>query len=224
MAQIFISHSQRDESIINFFLKAFAGTKVKPLFQEFEKEPPSGITAKEIEQNIEQSNAIFVLLSETVDTLKHTRDWVTWECGTARNKDIWVYEPFESFGKIRMIIPRINHYVRFQTSNAWRKYLRSIIESYDDSDVLLALSTAGATGAILNKQNRSEGTAAGLAVAIAGLSLHKWSKPSLGSRVQCHKCSANYKVHLADCRFRCPICNSDWMFIARQGIKDSRRT
>ena len=122
MAQIFVSHSQRDKDIIRFFLEAFAGAKVKPHLEELEKEPPTGVTAAKIEQDIQSSNAVFVLLSEKVESLKHTRDWVSWECGTAKNKDIWVFEPSESLGRISVIIPRLSQYLVFERTDEWRRY------------------------------------------------------------------------------------------------------
>jgi monoamine oxidase len=88
MAHIFASHSQRDKSIIHFFLEAFAGTNVKPHFEELEAAPPGGLGAQKITADIQSANAIFVLLSENVAQLNHTRDWVNWECGTALNKEI----------------------------------------------------------------------------------------------------------------------------------------
>ena len=122
MAQIFVSHSRKDTEIIHFFLEAFAGTKVKPHLEEFEREPPTGVTATKIQGDIDLSNAVFVLLSENVEKLSHTRDWINWECGTARNKQIWVFEPVTSFGKIRMVVPRFNHYALFEINAEWRKY------------------------------------------------------------------------------------------------------
>jgi hypothetical protein len=208
MAQIFISHSQQDKDIIHFFLEAFAGTKVKPHLEELEKEPPTGVTAEKIEQDIQISNAVFVLLNENVENLKHTRDWVSWECGTAKNKDIWVFEPFESLGKIRVVIPRFNHYALFERNDEWRNYLRSIIESYDDSHVVPTLSASTATGALLNEKDRVVGAAAGFAVGLVGLLLHSMSKPSFGIDVRCWKCSSNYRVHRYG-NFRCAVCNAD---------------
>ena len=209
MAHIFASHSQRDESITDFFLKAFAGTKVKPTLQELEKEPPGGISAGEIERNIQTSNAVFVFLSENVESLRSTRDWVNWECGVAANKDIWVFEPFESLGKISVVVPRLTHYVRYVKNDDWREYFRSVIDSYDDSNILLALSASAATGAALNDKDRSEGALTGLAMGVAGLVLHGLSKPSFGMPVRCGKCQANYRVHIPNGRgiFRCPVCN-----------------
>ncbi len=208
MAQVFISHSKIDKDIIHFFLEAFAGTKVKPHLEELEKDPPSGVTAEKIERDIQASNAVFVLLSENVENLKHTRDWITWECGTAKNKYIWIFEPVESLGKIRVIIPRLNHYVLFEKTEEWRKYLRSIIENYDDSHVVPTLSAATVGGALLNERDRGEGAAAGFAVGLAGLLLFNKSKPSFGIDVQCWKCSSNYKIHRYG-KFRCAVCNAD---------------
>lgn len=207
MEHIFVSHSRRDKDIIHFFLEAFAGTKVKPHLEELEKEPPTGVTAEIIEQDIQMSNAVFVLLSENVQNRKYTRDWVSWECGTAKNKDIWVFEPFESLGKIRVIVPRFNHYVLFEKTDEWRKYLRSIIESYDDSHVVPTLAASTAGGALLNEKDRGSGAAIGFAVGLAGLLLHSMSKPSFGIDVRCWKCSSNYKVHRYG-NFRCPVCNA----------------
>ncbi len=208
MAHIFLSHSQRDKDIIHFFLEAFAGTEVKAHLEELEKEPPTGVTAKKIEQDIQMSNAVFVLLSENVENLEHTRDWVNWECGTAKNKDIWVFEPFESLGKIRVVVPRFNHYVLFERTDEWRKYLRSIIESYDDSHVVPTLSASTAGGALLNEKDRGVGAGVGFAVGLVGLLLHSMSKPSFGIDVRCWKCSSNYKVHQYG-NFRCAVCNAD---------------
>ncbi len=207
MAKIFVSHSQRDKDIIHFFLEAFAGTTVKPHLEELEKDLPTGVTAEQIERDIQSSNAVFVLLSENVQTLEHTRDWITWECGTARNKDIWVFEPFESLGRIRVAVPRFNHYVLFERTEEWREYLRSIIESYDDSHVIPTLAAASGGGAMLGKEDRGAGAAIGFFVGLAGLILHSAFKPSFGINVICWKCFSNYKVHRYG-SFRCAVCNA----------------
>ena len=218
MAQIFVSHSQRDEEIINFFLKAFAGTKVKPHLEELEKKTPSGVTAERIEKDIRASNAIFVLLSENVEHLKHTRDWINWECGTANNKDIWVFEPAEALGKVRVVVPRFNHYVLFEKTDEWREYLRSVIESYDDSHVIPVLSASTAGGAAIHQKDPGTGAMVGFAVGLAGLILKDITKPSLGIDVKCLKCSSNYKIHRYGA-FRCAACNADLIFHQPQ-IKD----
>lgn len=216
MAQIFISHSQRDRDIVDFFLRAFAGTKVRPIFQELEKEPVLGVTEKEIMRNIEASNAVFVLLSEQDQSLADTGYWVAWECGAAKNKDIWIFEPFEAGLPIRVVIPRFNHYVRFGQNEDWRRYLCSVIDSYDDLHVLTALSAGAGIGAALDEKDWGRGAAKGLLVGIGGLLIHSITRPSFGYPVQCLKCHSDFSLHLPDgvLEFRCANCNADWVLYA----------
>lgn len=220
MAQIFLSHSQKDKDIAHFLLEAFSGTKVKPHLEEFEKGAPAGITAKKIEGDIQASNAVFVLLSENVENLKHTRDWVNWECGTVKNKDILVFEPLASLGKVSIIIPRFNHYILFEQNDIWRNYIRSVIESYDDSHVWPTLSTAAVSGAMINKTDRVTGAVVGAAVGLAGLILKDMTKQSFGIEVKCQKCLSNYKIHRYG-TFRCAVCNASLILQQPQTIEHS---
>lgn len=204
MAQIFISHSCKDQPIIHFFLEAFAGTKVKPHLEEFEKAVPTGVTADKITRDIQFSNAVFVLLSETVEKLPHTRDWINWECGVAVQKDIWVFEPSVSLGKINVVVPRFNHYATFDLNSEWRTYLLSIIESYDDSHVLPTLAAATGGGALLGE---GAGAGIGFGVGLLALILRGKSRPLLGQAINCCSCRASYRVHSYG-QFRCAVCNA----------------
>jgi hypothetical protein len=215
MAQIFISHSRADKPMIHFLLEAFAGTKVKPHLEELETEVPTGVTAARIRRNIEGSNAIIMLLSETVEQLKHTRDWINWECGVAVNKQIMVLEPFESLGRVRVVVPRFDHYVLYDRTELWRKYLRSIIETFDDSHVLPTLAATTGGGALLNEKDRGGGAATGFLIGLAGLILDSATKPSYGIQVNCWKCFSTYKVHRYG-NFRCAVCNADSVLLEPQ--------
>jgi hypothetical protein len=207
MVQIFVSHSQQDKEIVHFFLEAFAGTNVKPHLEELEKDTPSGVTSEKIKKDIAQSNAVFVLLSVNVERITHTRDWITWECGTATNKDILVFEPVETFGRVRVVVPHLKHYVLYEQTIEWRKYLRTIIESYDDSHVIPTLSFSAAGGAVINQKNPGGGALAGLALGIASLIVRDIAQPSLGIGIRCQSCSSIYKIHRYG-PFRCPVCNT----------------
>lgn len=210
MAHIFISHSQHDKDTIHFFLEAFAGTKVKPHLEELESPPPAGIGAGKIASDIQTANAVFVLLSETVESLNHTRDWIAWECGTAMNKDVWVFESPSRIGKSSVVVPRVTHYAVFEHTAEWRNYLREIIASYDDSHVIPTLSAATSGGALLNAKDRATGAAIGLAFGVGALALHSILKPQLGVAIRCENCQSNYQIHLKG-HFRCPVCNERLM-------------
>ena len=88
MAQIFVSHSQRDEDLKNFFSNAFAPTNVRAIYEEFEKIIRGGVTSEQIARDIENSRAVFVILSQNVQNIPHTRDWVVWEAGVGKNRFI----------------------------------------------------------------------------------------------------------------------------------------
>ncbi|PXF57497.1 MAG: hypothetical protein C4B59_15200 [Candidatus Methanogaster sp.] len=55
MAQIFISHSGKDKDLRDFFSNAFAGTKVKVIFEEFEKIFRDKVTSEQIAKDIGQA-------------------------------------------------------------------------------------------------------------------------------------------------------------------------
>ncbi len=206
MAQIFISHSQKDKNLRDFFSNTFAGTKVKAIFEEFEKIFRGGVTSVHIANDIRNSKAVFVILSQNVQGIPHTRDWVVWETGVATNRDIWLFEPYSQFGKISVVTPYLRHYVIFDTNRYWFAYIRRIIESYDDSHVLPTLLVTGGIGAILD-ENKIGGAALGT---LAGLWISDKSKERpTGINVICSNCFSSYNIHIPQGMtiFRCPVCN-----------------
>jgi hypothetical protein len=210
MAQIFISHSAKDKELVAFLSKAFASTKVKAVFEEFEaigKAPPN---AQQIANHIRESNAVFVLLSRNVEELKHTRDWVAYEGGVATatalqtNKDIWVLEPLGETEGISVVIPHFRHYVCFDHSDErWQAYLTQIINSYDDSHFLKAISGGAATGAVFGE---GVGALWGAGVGLLLAAMVPTGRP-LGFPILCPHCASSYNVHPSGPRIRCAVCN-----------------
>lgn len=209
MAEIFVSHSGKDKDLRDFFSNAFAGTKVRAIFEEFDKINRGTVSTAQISRDIENSKAVFVILSQNVQGIPHTRDWVVWETGVAKNKDIWIFEPFSQFGLISVVTPLLRHYVIFDIVDSWLGYIRGIIESYDDSHVLPTLLLTGGLGALLvSEHDKAGGAALG---ALAGLVLSDKSKDrATGTGVTCYNCSSFYNIHipLGTDKFRCPVCNS----------------
>jgi hypothetical protein len=211
MAQIFISHSRRDKEIINFFASAFATSHVKAIYEEIEKlVTGQNINAAKIDSDIKASNAVFVVIGENVERLSNTRSWVNWEsgvaCGAAKNKDVWVFEYLHHVNNRTVITPALTHYVVFDIDDPYLIYLKSIIESYDDSHMPTALVAGGGAGALL--ASTPQGALLG---AIAGLFL---SDPSRnrpkGIKTSCANCSESYTIHLPNFMdlFKCPCCNT----------------
>ncbi len=218
MAQIFVSHSAEDRHLVDFFSNAFAGTKVRAVFEEFEKILKGIITTSKVSTDIGSSNAVFVILSQNVQSIPHTRDWVVWETGVAKNKDIWVFEPYPylQFGRISVVIPYLRHYVMFDINDAWLGYIQRIIESYDDSHILptallTGLTAAGIGVALAEKDKAGGAILGGIGGAIVGLAISDKSKERpMGLNVKCINCYSTYSIHLPQGlnKFRCPVCNS----------------
>lgn len=223
MSQIFISHSKKDEDIKSFFSSAFGSTNVKQEVMEYEKIMQGEITDKDIRINIQNSAAVFVLLSENVNDIPHTRDWVVWESAVAATlgKEIWVFEPVSDFGKINVALPYFNHYIPIDvnTDEAYA-YVRSIIESYDDSQVLPNAVAGGVAGGFLGMigdtitsapQKPPSGAVvigAAFGSVIGAISGSKSHLRPMGISTRCVNCHRLYNVHVRyEFTFRCPGCN-----------------
>ena len=212
MAQIFVSHSSKDRELVDVLTRAFASTKVRAVYEEFEAITEGPATAKRILQHISQSNAIFVVLGRQVEERKHTRDWVGFESGAAAasalqvNKDVWVLESAADTESLSVVIPHLNHYVCLDhTLEWWQGYLTQIIASYDDSHVVTAMMTAGLAGVAATR--RPEGAVVGLGVGLLLGAMASQTRPS-GVPLRCPQCQSVYNVHLALLRMRCPVCNT----------------
>ena len=226
MSQIFISHSKEDSNIKSFFDKIFAGTNVRRVFVEYEEyAPPPGAY---IQRQINESKAMFLLLSENVERLSHTKVWIGSETGVAQQcaKDIWVFEPFQRWCNVP--VPYVSHYVPYEESEQSSQYIKAIVNSYDDSGSLSALVRGGGIGAgvgagIVEKKK----TEAAIIVGVIGALYESWrTDPSrnrpMGTPIICanHKCNSTYRIHGRPEMFPCPICRNwlkmDWGFLPQR--------
>lgn len=203
VSRIFISHSQRDERIKDLFLRAFRGTGVTDVYREYEDAPPTGVKAEDITRDIEFSSAVFVLLGETVESLPHTRDWILFECGVAaaKQKSVWVFEPYDSFGKITTAIPRFDHYIRFNENDVWRQYIHQIVASHNDNP-MLARTGLSLLGAWLF------GWPVAIGIFLLSHGILKAPERPAGYSTRCPTCQRIFIAHLPyeGDAFRCPNC------------------
>lgn len=179
--------------------------------QNTRKSKPSWTAAKRLPRSrpdIGKSNAVFILLGQNIENLRHTQQWVLWESGVAgaANKDIWVFEAREDDGKLSVLIPHLNHHVCFEYSEPWLAYIRAIVLSYDDSHVLPAISAGFATG--IATENAVAGIVAG-GIAALLLAGSKQGAPAGLMGILCPNCKSLYRVHRYPAWnvMRCPVCN-----------------
>lgn len=209
MAQIFISHSAKDKELKDFFNQAFATSSVNAKYEEIEKLYKGTITTQAIQQDITFSSAVFVLLSQNVDSLDHTRDWIGYEVGYAKgaqggNKDVWVFEHVNDTGRLTKVIPNFDHYVVYDTSDTALMFIKAVVESYDDGRVLRNVAVGTGIGAIIGMP----WIGAGVAAVYSNLST---GRPQ-GIEVICG-CLLKYKIHLPEqmLQFQCANCRKWWL-------------
>lgn len=209
MAQIFISHSARDQDLKNFFNQAFATSSVYAKYEEIEKLYKETITTQAIQQDITSSSALFVLLSQNVDSLDHTRDWIGYEVGYAKgaqggNKDVWVFEHVNDAGRLTKVLPNFDHYVVYDTSDVALMFMKAVVESYDDGRVLRNVAVGTGIGAMVGMP----WLGAGVAAVYSNLST---GRPQ-GIEVICG-CLLKYKIHLPEqmLQFQCANCRKWWL-------------
>lgn len=209
MAQIFISHSANDRVGVEFFSKIFSGTNVRAVFEEYEKLNGSLVNTQTIKAHINESNCIFILLDENVEAIKHTRDWVVWESGygAQNNRDVWIFEKQKDLGKLSVVMPSLQHYVLYDIEDSWFPYLRAIIQSYDNSNVIkTTLATTAIGGTISDSKDKFAGLLIG---ALTGLIISNNNIRPMGVSIKCINCESIYSVHIPQHHlFRCPVCNT----------------
>ncbi len=202
MSEIFVAHSRNDKEALAFITTAAARTSVKLTLMEFEGDPGNPRTTEEVENKIDGSSALFMLLGSHVQDIPHTRDWVVWESGRANGKDIWV---FESAGaeETNIVVPNFKHYVLYHDTEEWTAYVSDIVNSYRFLDVL----EASALGAVVGAVAGPAGAILGGATAGA-LSKAMRTRP-LGYEYTCSSCGHTASVHYPHGRtsFRCVVCN-----------------
>ena len=136
--QVFISHS-KDDPNLDFFHRIFSGMKTRSVMMEFEKITPPSYEI--IRRKVNESDAVWVLLSDYLLERLHTNNWVSFEIGLAANrqKSIFpLYPPqigievyvFESLGRqIDFPVPYCNYYMPYEGNREELKFLRNVIKA-----------------------------------------------------------------------------------------------
>jgi len=211
MNEIFISHSKRDNSSISFFNKLFAATKVKAIYEEIDEISGLQVNQKKISNDIQNSSAFFILHDQKNESLAHTRDWITWESGTANgmNKEIWLFEKSTQAFNNKMVVPHINNLVVYDPDNdQWIPYLLPIINRFEEISRIATPAVTTAIGASVS-ENKFLGGLIGLGI---GALLNSSNKVNAGEPFTCfNKCKSSFNIHIPPKQsFRCPICNEQY--------------
>lgn len=135
--KVFISHS-RDDPYVDFFHKVFSGVTTEAKWMEFEDITPPPYAY--IMNEVNQCDAVFVLLSDNILSQSHTHNWVSFEIGLATNYqspaffpafrrrglDVYVFEPFSK--RVDFAVPYCTYYMLYDSGSTKEiKFLKELI-------------------------------------------------------------------------------------------------
>jgi len=140
-SKVFVSHN-KDDPNLDFFHRIFSGINTKAIWMEFENIIPPPYES--IRKEVNQSNAIFVLLSEPLLNKPHTSNWVSFEIGLAANYrspavpyrpqlfkqiglDVYVFEPFQTH--VNFAVPYCTYYMLYEGNIEELKLLKEMIQN-----------------------------------------------------------------------------------------------
>ena len=132
MVFIFVSHSQYDTEIRDFFTNIIAaapGVDAEPVeFERVGSYPAWTIIEKMASP---ATRAVFVLLGPGLLSSEYTINWVAFEVGLAAGlrKDVWVFEQYDA--DIQFPVPYLNHYLLYKLGNIDHfQYIREKVSAY----------------------------------------------------------------------------------------------
>ena len=189
--QIFMSHSQKDESLQQSFDKICAREGVISKCMEFENiQFPNQWSS--ILEEIRKSFVVFLLLGRNVVSSEFTRNWIAFEVGIAcaiNNKDVWVFEQ-KGANLHEFPIPYLTDYMpdySIENSEDFN-YARNIVASLKRASVYPAIAVSGRTDWEIRMDWRA-----------------KKQVPS-GTLKQCGACGIVFSLHRDTWGFHCPSC------------------
>lgn len=129
MAKIFISHSRKDEKLLEDTKEIFKETKVVPVIYDNRK----GEHWKNIREDIRNSDAMFLLLGRDTNPdnreRAHTQNWIAFEggiaCGCEPKKRLVVFHPAydqnnpNKYDENEYVIPYLTDYIYYDSNNSW---------------------------------------------------------------------------------------------------------
>jgi len=149
MDKVFITHSRHDAPILKHIVQLVKTVKVKPILYEYNKRH-TNTSWNEIRQDIKNSHALFVVLSNNLSSSPHTQNWVGWEVGVACafNKRVWVFEEIQR--RISFPIPYFTDYVPYDLNDQnLRQLISAVARGYRIQPQITGTIMSGAIGALL---------------------------------------------------------------------------
>ena len=205
MGKFFISHSKRDKELVNAMAKVLRNIKHDPIIEELiPEEEKENVPYEEIRKNVNQSDHVFLFLTDNIVLTEYTRNWVSFEVGltASEHKKLLVFE--RSGVPVPYPIPYLTDYMIFDEDNT-----SDILDIQNLATKLNELSKTTIGAGI--------GASLGFVFGPMGLILGGLGGALLGAKaeeeipkVKCPFCGVSYFYHSPHhTSFNCPACRND---------------
>lgn len=127
MPQVFVFHHLEEEKTKNFFQEIFCKAKVKAVWGNCREMMEKDVLVQEVKIQIQGSDSLFLLLSRNIMNDPRARDWFYWVSGYAKNRDVWIVQPYDDLKEISVPFYEFKHQVVFCLTPAWSDYLTQAV-------------------------------------------------------------------------------------------------
>lgn len=207
LANIFISHSKRDEQLVRNIQSVLINLKQTPIIEEFiPEESKEPIPYEEIRKNIKLSHSVFLFLTDEIVKTEYTKNWVIFEVGLASHSGTPLFV-FERKGfPISYPIPYVTDYMLFDPTNV--EDILNIQKLAGEIGKLSPSVIAGGLGALIGAPFGPLGIVVG---SLGGIALSsKRAPPIQMERIICDQCKVSFNYWSPEIStFCCPMCRKE---------------
>ncbi len=149
MDTVFVAHSKHDTPILSHMQQLIREAGINPIFYQYDINNVNETAWEQILSAIRQSQALFVILSDNLQSSPHTQNWVGMEVGIAcaQKKPVYVFENIRQ--PVLFPIPYLTDYVLYDLNNPQLRILiSSVAQTYNMRPQRTGMIGFGGLGAL----------------------------------------------------------------------------
>lgn len=210
--EVFLSHSRKDLNLVNTVKKALGLLDYHTIvYEDLPENLRAGKDLDNIRNLINQSQLVFLFLTNNVISLKHTLTWVQYEDHVASmfNKPVIVFQEQLPVSTTSFPILYFTDVISWTGLSADPMKIQEIAKSFGSSGAVVRAVAGGAVGAIF-------GPIGALLGALVGLASTPQNPLQNIPTVTCPNCKYTFRYWgNENTLFYCPNCLMEWLYKGR---------
>lgn len=210
--EIFLSHSRKDLNLVNIVKRALGLLDYHTIvYEDLPENLKSGKDLDNIRNFINQSQLVFLFLTNNVVSLKHTLTWVQYEDHVASiyAKPVIVFQEHLQISTASFPILYFTDVIPWPEQRGDPIKIQEIAKSFDSTGAVVRAVAGGAIGAIF-------GPIGALLGALVGLASTPQNPLQNIPTVTCPNCKCTFRYWgNENTLFYCPNCLNEWLYTGR---------